>query len=89
MTPKILQEIVSATKVLQAGGVVAFPTETVYGLGADVSNALAVNRIFEIKGRPQTIHSLFIFLIYLTFNTGRRKYQKQLGNWLSTFGRVL
>ena len=59
MTPKILQEIVSATKILQTGGVVAFPTETVYGLGADVSNALAVNRIFEIKGRPPN-HPLIV-----------------------------
>jgi L-threonylcarbamoyladenylate synthase len=37
---------------LRAGEVVAFPTETVYGLGADATNALAVARIFELKGRP-------------------------------------
>lgn len=34
------------------GGVVAFPTETVYGLGADALNAAAVRRVFELKGRP-------------------------------------
>ena len=41
-----------AAALLRAGGVVAFPTETVYGLGADVSNASAVERLFEIKKRP-------------------------------------
>ncbi|MBI3998596.1 MAG: threonylcarbamoyl-AMP synthase [Armatimonadetes bacterium] len=41
-----------ATHVLAAGGLVAFPTETVYGLGADALNARAVERIFEAKGRP-------------------------------------
>jgi L-threonylcarbamoyladenylate synthase len=37
---------------LLAGGLVAFPTETVYGLGADASNAAAVARIYSVKGRP-------------------------------------
>ncbi len=41
-----------AADVLRLGGIVAFPTETVYGLGADALNALAVARIFEIKNRP-------------------------------------
>ncbi len=45
-------QIAAAAALLRAGGVVAFPTETVYGLGADVSNPSAVKRIFEIKGRP-------------------------------------
>lgn len=39
-------------RVLQTGGVIAFPTETVYGLGADAENSGAVYRVFEIKGRP-------------------------------------
>ncbi|WP_207707626.1 L-threonylcarbamoyladenylate synthase, partial [Desulfofundulus thermobenzoicus] len=39
--------------ILRRGGLVAFPTETVYGLGADALNARAVARIFEAKGRPQ------------------------------------
>jgi len=38
--------------ILRAGGLVAFPTETVYGLGADATNDKAVAAIFEIKGRP-------------------------------------
>jgi L-threonylcarbamoyladenylate synthase len=41
-----------AVAVLREGGVVAFPTETVYGLGADAENDTAVRRVFEIKGRP-------------------------------------
>lgn len=42
-----------AAAILRAGGLVAFPTETVYGLGADAANPLAVARIYEAKGRPQ------------------------------------
>lgn len=42
----------SAVERLAAGGLVAFPTETVYGLGADATNAAAVQRVFAIKGRP-------------------------------------
>lgn len=42
----------SAVQRLREGGLVAFPTETVYGLGADALNARAVARVFEVKGRP-------------------------------------
>jgi L-threonylcarbamoyladenylate synthase len=45
-------EIARAVEVLRDGGLVAFPTETVYGLGADASSADAVHRLFEVKGRP-------------------------------------
>lgn len=41
-----------AADLLKRGGIVAFPTETVYGLGADAFNSLAVARIFEVKRRP-------------------------------------
>ncbi|HEX7071889.1 MAG TPA: L-threonylcarbamoyladenylate synthase [Rhodothermales bacterium] len=41
-----------AGAIVRRGGIVAFPTETVYGLGAAVSQELALNRIFEAKGRP-------------------------------------
>jgi len=41
-----------AATLLQAGEVVAFPTETVYGLGADATNKIAVDKIFQAKGRP-------------------------------------
>jgi L-threonylcarbamoyladenylate synthase len=46
------EAIERATRVLAAGGLVAFPTETVYGLGADAGNGEAVARIYEAKGRP-------------------------------------
>lgn len=45
-------DIQQAVDRLAAGGVVAFPTETVYGLGADAQNAEAVARVFALKGRP-------------------------------------
>ena len=45
--------IARAAELLRAGGVVAFPTETVYGLGADATNDRAVARIFAVKGRPR------------------------------------
>src|SRR5438046_9678269 len=44
--------IARAAAILRAGGLVAFPTETVYGLGANALDAAAVARIFEAKGRP-------------------------------------
>jgi L-threonylcarbamoyladenylate synthase len=46
------EEIARAAAILRAGGLVVFPTETVYGLGADAANPMAVARIFETKGRP-------------------------------------
>ncbi|WP_296977514.1 L-threonylcarbamoyladenylate synthase [Thermobacillus sp. ZCTH02-B1] len=44
--------IAEAARTLREGGIVAFPTETVYGLGADARNAEAVRRVFAAKGRP-------------------------------------
>lgn len=49
---QILIQIKAAAKIIRAGGVVAFPTETVYGLGADAFNPDAVEKIFELKQRP-------------------------------------
>lgn len=51
--------IKSAVEHLQNGRLVAFPTETVYGLGADATNADAIRKIFELKGRPND-HPLII-----------------------------
>jgi L-threonylcarbamoyladenylate synthase len=48
--PQALEE---AARLLRSGELVAFPTETVYGLGGDATNATAVARIFAAKGRPQ------------------------------------
>ncbi len=46
------RQIGEAARVLADGGVVAYPTDTVYGLGADIFNPEAIDRVFEIKGRP-------------------------------------
>jgi L-threonylcarbamoyladenylate synthase len=51
----------SAAKRLIAGDLVAFPTETVYGLGADASNSKAVSRIYSVKGRPSD-HPLIVHI---------------------------
>jgi L-threonylcarbamoyladenylate synthase len=48
----ITDDIARAADVLREGGLVAFPTETVFGLGADAANADAVARIYGVKGRP-------------------------------------
>src|SRR5437870_13481960 len=44
--------VAAAARALAEGGLVAFPTETVYGLGADAANARAVARLFAVKDRP-------------------------------------
>ena len=46
------ESLALAAEILQKGGLVAFPTETVYGLGADATNAEAAKAIFAAKGRP-------------------------------------
>lgn len=63
-TDKLITEftkfhIQQAVERLLAGGVIAFPTETVYGLGADISQPQAIQKIFEIKGRPSN-HPLIV-----------------------------
>src|SRR5436305_13170825 len=45
--------ITAAARTLSVGGLVAFPTETVYGLGADATNGEAVARLYAAKGRPR------------------------------------
>jgi len=54
-------EIKKAAKALKDGHLVAFPTETVYGLGADATNEKAVSRIYSVKGRP-TGHPLIVHI---------------------------
>src|ERR1700754_2092119 len=46
------EAIGAAARCLAAGGLVAFPTETVYGLGADAHDGIAVARLYDAKGRP-------------------------------------
>ena len=61
-----------AAKALREGSLVAFPTETVYGLGADATNELAVARIYKVKGRPSD-HPLIVHIADL----------KHLEQWIS------
>ncbi len=66
-------EIEQAVAALRRGALIALPTETVYGLGADASNELAVRRIFAAKGRPSS-HPLIVHVADLaaarTWSTG-------------------
>ena len=54
-------DIKRAAQTIKEGHLVAFPTETVYGLGADATNAKAVSRIYSVKGRP-TDHPLIVHI---------------------------
>jgi L-threonylcarbamoyladenylate synthase len=56
----------TAAQSLREGSLVAFPTETVYGLGADATNAQAVARIYEVKGRPAD-HPLIVHIADLKY----------------------
>ena len=47
------EQVEKGIKILKEGGVIAFPTDTVYGLGADAFNLKAVERVYEIKNRPE------------------------------------
>lgn len=55
------EEVLFAAEIIRKGGIVAFPTETVYGLGADAFNPVAVEKIFELKERP-TFDPLIVHL---------------------------
>jgi L-threonylcarbamoyladenylate synthase len=59
-------EIEAAVELLRAGELVAFPTETVYGLGANAANPAAVRKIFEVKGRPAN-HPVIVHLDSLRY----------------------
>lgn len=61
LKPEQLSQIETAIAILRKGGTVAMPTETVYGLAADATNAEAIKRIFTIKGRPEK-HPLIVHI---------------------------
>ncbi len=60
-----ISDLITASQLLRAGSVVAMPTETVYGLAADISQQAAVEQIFALKGRP-TNHPLIIHIGAIT-----------------------
>ena len=51
MTDKLKEEVFKATEILKQGGVILYPTDTIWGLGCDATNEKAVKRIYEIKQR--------------------------------------
>lgn len=61
MTALLVDDVDSAVALLRAGGLVAVPTETVYGLAADATNPAALARIFEVKQRPRN-HPLILHI---------------------------
>ena len=61
-----IDSLASAANALKEGSLVAFPTETVYGLGADATSASAVARIYEVKGRPAD-HPLIVHIADLKY----------------------
>ena len=63
-------DIKKAAQALKDGHLVAFPTETVYGLGADATNKKAVSRVYSVKARP-TDHPLIVHISSIN----------QLGKW--------
>lgn len=54
-------EIESAIKVLEEGGIILYPTDTVYGLGVDATNVEAIKKLIELKGRPDGKRMLVMF----------------------------
>lgn len=84
----------TAAEILRAGGLVAFPTETVYGLGADAMNPAAVKRIFEVKGRPPDnpliVHiSSFEMLFEVAEDPGGDIVEKLKALWPGPFTAIL
>lgn len=77
MIKKIAAEITQAVEILRAGGLVAMPTETVYGLGADASNEAAIRKIFAAKERPYD-HPLIVHIAHL----------EQLSDWARDIPRA-
>lgn len=61
MAKHVSEDITAAARMLESGQLVAFPTETVYGLGADAENPVATAAIFELKNRPSN-HPLIVHL---------------------------
>lgn len=73
------EDLIKAGALLQAGEVVAFPTETVYGLGADATNEEAVKKVFTAKGRPadnpliMTVADISQLAAYVTISEDAKK----------------
>jgi L-threonylcarbamoyladenylate synthase len=77
--------IKNAVEALKSGNLVVFPTETVYGLGADASNEQAVEKIFSLKQRPKN-HPLIVHLSDLTkINLWAKEINDNAYEWIEKF----
>jgi len=54
MNTSFVDDLVKAVEVLRSGGIILYPTDTIWGIGCDATNAAAVSRIYEIKKRQDT-----------------------------------
>jgi L-threonylcarbamoyladenylate synthase len=79
-----LSTLKEAANSLKQGNLVAFPTETVYGLGADASNKDAVARIYDVKGRP-TGHPL---IVHISSINNLDKWAQQIPEYAITLART-
>ena len=79
-----LSTLKEAAKSLKLGNLVAFPTETVYGLGADATNKDAVARIYDVKGRP-TGHPL---IVHISSLNNLDKWAQQIPEYAITLART-
>jgi L-threonylcarbamoyladenylate synthase len=75
--------IKNAASVLTSGDLVAFPTETVYGLGADATSANGVARIYDVKGRPSD-HPL---IVHISSHTQIDKWAREVPEYAITLAR--
>ena len=76
--------IKNAASVLTTGDLVAFPTETVYGLGADATNKNGIARIYEVKGRPSD-HPL---IVHISSHTQLDKWAREVPEYAITLSRT-
>src|SRR3974390_689828 len=85
-TPRLTDSALPrAAELLRSGQLVAFPTETVYGLGANALDPRAVRRIFEVKGRPSTspliVHVNSIEMARQLVRSWPREAERLAGEW--------
>ena len=70
------QEIEKALTVLKNGGVILYPTDTIWGLGCDATNQEAVEKISKLKGRDQIKVSSFYWIMTISCKAMSRRYLK-------------
>ena len=85
-SPEEEEGLKRAGEIIRKGGLVAFPTETVYGLGGDALNPESARRIYTAKGRPSDnpliVHIAFAYLLFLPACLLRPKRRKLSGRAL-------